>query len=343
MDSRLSAWRQDITAGAIASIVSLPLCIASGVLAFAPLGPNYAAIGAAAGLCGGIVAGAVSALVATSSFVTTSPRVSESLLLAGLIISLSNNPGVANDKHLIVVAVFLCVALGGLWQAAFGVAGVAKVIKFTPHPVLVGFLNGVAVLVVLSQLKPYFLTNPVTTNLNLIDQSLMFLLMLGVAGLMLYFPTLAKKLPSAWSLGKVPGLLAGLVGGIAAFYFMKGLNPDLDLGPTIGTVTFSSPLLGLSSVEAWTHVALVGWEILPISFILAIVATMDTLLAYRTAQNFGDLPISPRRDLLAQGIGNCASAVVGGIASAASPSQTMAAYRAGVARALRRYHRRWCC
>jgi SulP family sulfate permease len=329
IDSRLSAWRQDITAGAIASIVSLPVCVASGVLAFAPLGPNYAAMGAAAGLCGAIVAGAVSALVATSSFITTSPRVSESLLLAGLIIALSNNPVVANDKHLIVVAVFLCVALGGLWQAAFGVVGVAKVIKFTPHPVLVGFLNGVAVLVALSQLKPYFLTNPVTTNLNLIDQPLMFIFMLGVAGLMLFFPTLARKLPNAWSLGKVPALLVGFVGGIAAFYFMMGLNSDLDLGPTIGSVNFSSPLLGLSSLEAWKDIALVGWEILPISFVLAVVATMDTLLAYRTAQNVSDLPISPLRDLFAQGIGNCASAVAGGVTGAASPSPTMAAYRAG--------------
>ena len=143
--------------------------------------------------------------------------------------------------------------------------GAAKVIKFTPYPVLVGFLNGVAVLVALSQLKPYFLTNPVTTNLNLIDQPLMFIFMLGVAGLMLFFPTLARKLPSAWSLGKVPALLVGFVGGIAAFYFMMGLNSDLDLGPTIGSVNFSSPLLGLSSLEALKDIALVGWEILPIS------------------------------------------------------------------------------
>ena len=92
---------------------------------------------------------------------------------------------------------------------------------------------------------------------------------------------------------------------------------------------FSAPLLGLSSIEAWKHIELVGWQILPMSFILAIVATMDTLLAFRTAQNISDLPISPRRDLLAQGIGNCASAVAGGVTSAASPSPTMAAYRAG--------------
>ena len=114
MDSRLIAWRQDITAGAIASIVSLPVCVASGVLAFAPLGPNYAAMGAAAGVGGAIVAGAVSALVATSSFITTSPRVSESLLLASLIIALSNNPAAANDKHSLVVGSLLVRHAGGL-------------------------------------------------------------------------------------------------------------------------------------------------------------------------------------------------------------------------------------
>jgi MFS superfamily sulfate permease-like transporter len=71
----------------------------------------------------------------------TSPRVSESLLLASLIIALSNKSAVANDNSLIVIAVFLCVALGGIWQAVFGLAGIAKIIKFTPHPVLVGFLK----------------------------------------------------------------------------------------------------------------------------------------------------------------------------------------------------------
>jgi SulP family sulfate permease len=74
MTSTRLAWRQDIAAGAIASIVSLPVCVASGVLAFAPLGPGYAATGAGAGLCGAIVAGIVSALFATSSFVIASPR-----------------------------------------------------------------------------------------------------------------------------------------------------------------------------------------------------------------------------------------------------------------------------
>jgi sulfate permease, SulP family len=329
MASKLAAWRKDAAAGAIASIVTLPVCVASGVLAFAPLGPGYAATGAAAGLCGAIFGGTVASLIATSSFINSSPRVSESLLLASLIISLSTHRTVAIDKSLIIVAVFSCVMLAGLWQAVLGLAGVAKVIKFTPHPVLVGFLNGVAVLVSFSQLKPYFRTNAATSNLILVDRPWMFLLLLWVAALMLFFPAIAKRLPSAWSLAKVPALLVGFIGGIAAFYIARGFNRDLDLGPTVGHVSFVFPLIGLNNIEAWRNVARLASDILPISIILAVVATMNSLLAFRTAQNVSDLHISPVRDLFAQGIANCASSLAGGVTGAASPSPTMAAYRAG--------------
>ncbi len=162
--STLTVWRNDLAAGAIAAIVSLPVCLASGLLAFAPLGPGYAVAGAAAGLCGAIVACCVSALFATSSFVVTTSRVSEALLLGTLTTALLAVPAVAGDKDLIIFAMFLCVLLAGLWQTIFGLAGVARIIKFTPHPVLVGFLNGVSVLVVLSPLKPYFQINPGTST-----------------------------------------------------------------------------------------------------------------------------------------------------------------------------------
>src|SRR5206468_3168990 len=85
----------------------------------------------------------------------------------------------------------------------------------------------------------------------------------------------------------------------------------------------------LGNVETWKSIAHLGSKIVPISFILAAVATMDSLLAIRSAQNVSDLKMSPLRDLVAQGIGNCAAAVMGGVTSAASPSPTMAAYHMG--------------
>ena len=329
--STLTVWRRDLAAGAIAAIVSLPVGIASGLLAFAPLGPDYAAAGAAAGLCGAIVTCCVAALFATSSFVVTTTRVSEALLLASLTTALLATPAVASDRDLIIVAMFLCVLLAGLWQIIFGVAGVAKIIKFTPHPVLVGFLNGVSVLVALSQLKPYFQVDPTTSHLAVLEQPLMFVLLIGTAALMLGYPAAARRLPASWSLAKVPPVVVAFAGGIAGFYLLRAIGPSLQLGPTVGDVrlTLLSPVANLNSFEAWQHVIQIGWTIVSTSAVLAVIATLDSLLAFRTAQNVADIAVSPVRDLAAQGIGNCAAGFAGGIAGAASPSSSMAAYRAG--------------
>src|SRR5215813_10098157 len=143
------------------------------------------------------------------------------------------------------------------------------------------------------------------------------------------YPALAKRSPKSWRLTKVPALFVGFIGGIAAFYAAKGLNPDVDLGPIVGEVTFTFPLVDFGNLETWKKLGRFAPDILPISMILAIVATMDSLLVFRTAQTVSDLRISPVRDLFAHGIANFASALAGGVTSAASPSPTMAAYRAG--------------
>ena len=329
--STLTVWRKDLAAGGIAAIVSLPVCVASGLLAFAPLGPGYAVAGATAGLCGAIVACCVSALLATSSFVVTTSRVSEALLLATLTTALLATPAVAGDRDLIVVAMFLCVLLAGLWQMIFGLAGVAKIIKFTPHPVLVGFLNGVAVLVALSQLKPYFRIDPTTSHLAVFDQPSMFVLLIGTAALMLGFPAAARRLPASWSLARVPPVVVAFAGGIIGYYLLMAIDTSFNAGPTVGEVriTFFSPVTSLGSLAVWERLVQAGWLIVSTSAVLAVIATLDSLLAFRAAQNAADIAVSPVRDLVAQGIGNCAAGFAGGIAGAASPSSSMAAYRAG--------------
>src|SRR5258706_11931551 len=111
-----------------------------------------------------------------------------------MIMALLANPAFANDKSLIIAAVFFCALLAGLWQAVLGLAGVAKVIKFTPHPVLVGFLNGVAVLIAVSQLKPYFFRSAAPPHLMVIDPPGVFPPPLRGAGPMLGFSALAEKI-----------------------------------------------------------------------------------------------------------------------------------------------------
>lgn len=331
MFNNFAALRQDVTAGAITTIIALPSAIAASLLTFAPLGPDYIGTAAAAGLLACIAGGGLAAILATSSFVGSAPRASETLILATLVVSLLNRPEIAADKGLIVTSVYICVLLGGLWQCLFGLAGVAKIIKFTPHPVLVGFLNGVAVLIVLSQVKPYLRFAAGTDRLLIAERPAMFALMLATAAAMMLWPMIARRLTAAPVLAKVPAVVIGFFGGIAAYYAIKAATPTVDIGATFGTVKISlvSPLARLFNLQNLLHLAKVEWDILPVSAIVAIVATVDSLLTFRTAQNVSELHISPIRDVVAQGLGSCASAVAGGLTIAASTSQTLASFRAG--------------
>jgi sulfate permease, SulP family len=331
MHFKLTALRHDLAAGAITTIIALPTSIAASLLTFAPLGPAYAGTAAAAGLIGSIVGGGLAATIATSSFVGSAPRASESLILATLVVVLLNRPDLASDKKLIISSVYICVLMGGLLQCLFGVVGVARIIKFTPHPVLVGFLNGVAVLIVLSQLKPYFRFQGGSGYPLLVERPGMFLLTVATAATMLFFPAIARRTPLLPWLGKIPPVVVGFFGGIGAYYALRSLAPGADIGSTFGKIEIPliPPLFQLDSLQMWWRLAAFQWDILPISAIVAVVATIDSLLTFRTAQNVSELRISPVRDVLAQGLGNCAAALAGGVTIAASPSQTMASFRAG--------------
>ena len=70
-------------------------------------------------------------------------------------------------------------------------------------------------------------------------------------------------------------------------------------------------------------------DLVAISLALAVVATLESLLTLRLAQDLADVRAQPGRAVIAQGLANCASALCAGLAVAASPSQTTAAYNAG--------------
>src|SRR5579872_4349138 len=87
----LTRVRREMGAGVIAAFVALPICLSSGILAYAPLGDDYIAKGAEAGLYGGAFGAIFATLVASPSFVNSSPRASISLIQASLAAFLLGN------------------------------------------------------------------------------------------------------------------------------------------------------------------------------------------------------------------------------------------------------------
>lgn len=326
----LSRWQQDIIAGLVVGVLALPVCLAAGVLVFGPLGPGYVAEGAAAGLYGAIAAGAVAALVATSSFAITCPRGSPALVLASLIAAMLVNPAFAGNPRLMIGAAALCVFLAGIWQILFGVFRVAGIIKFTPHPVFAGFVNGAALLIIKAQVKPFFFDG-VGTALTPPKHPLMLAFVVALALLAILHRSLVRILGLPPSLAKVPGTIVAFGLGILVYHLAKWAQPALDLGPTVGkpAIRLASPLLQAlqpdNAAQLWT----IGGSILLVSFVLALVASLESLMALRVAQAVSDHDVHPTRDLAAQGCGNCAAALVAPVASSITPILLVTGYRVG--------------
>jgi MFS superfamily sulfate permease-like transporter len=132
---------------------------------------------------------------------------------------------------------------------------------------------------------------------------------------------------------KFPALLSGLLIGFAGYHLARLVLPQIDLGPTIGSVSIGSfgaiPTLDMSILLALWNDSEALQIILLGSLILALLGTLDLFLDLRAAQNLSDIPIGPRRELIGLGAGNIMSALVGAVVVAISYSVTVANHRAG--------------
>ncbi len=312
---------REVLTGIAQLATAVPSCLAAGVLAFAPLGPSYVAAGVAAGLCCAIFAAPAAALASGTPWLIPSPRSSTAVIQASLLATLWRVPALA-DPNLALAALALCILLAGLMQILFGVGGIARIVKFTPHPVLAGFLNGVALLLCLPQLERYVSLS----NGPSIVHPFMLAFVLALAG--------ATILGRRFTL-KVPGALFGLATGIVTFYGLKAILPDLDLGPITGapgagrTFLPALPFLGIKLADVPVKIVPLLPDLVLTSLSLAIVATFDTLLTLRVAQKVAARPLHPTRDLVANGIGNCVAALTGALAVQLSPNVVLNAFKSG--------------
>ncbi len=323
-NAQLRLWPRDLLAGLNAACVTLPLGLTAGILVYAPMGPDYYAQGAAAGLLTTIVAGALAALFSSSSFIIVGPLASTSIIPAALTAYLINQATFARAPHFIVLAIAICIMLSGLLQIIFGVLDLGRAIKFTPHSVIAGFINSVGFLIILSQIRLFFRFDEDTPGLVRIEHPAQLLFVIALAVCIAIFRDNFKRLPAP---------LFGLFVGTLGFYGLHYLFPDLPLGQTIGKLPFSfpppSPLRSLGDAQARAALFSVGPHLLLISLTLAAVATLQSLLAFRVAQNLANLPPRPPRDLVAQGLANFTSGLTGGIMALTTAAPTDASFRAG--------------
>lgn len=300
-----SQFVKDVTAGIIVAIIALPLSIA---LALA------SGVGPEAGIFTAIVAGFVISALGGSSVQIAGPTAAFATIVAGI---------VARDG---MDGLVIATVLAGVFLILMGICRFGSLIKFIPYTITTGFTSGIAVTIVIGQLKDFFgVTYPEGVRpIETMEKLAAFLENIGTvnpAALIVGAVSLAILIISPYIFKKIPGSLIAVIVGILMVKFLP-----LKVS-TIGN------LYTISNALPSFHLPTVNFEIvqaaIPNAFTIAILAAIESLLSCVVADGMINGKHRSDMELVAQGAGNIASALFGGIPSTGAIARTAANIKNG--------------
>ena len=296
---------KDIISGIIVAIIALPLSIALAIAS---------GVGPAVGLYTAIVAGFLVALLGGSTVQISGPTAAFATIVAG-IVATQGVDGLA-----------IATIMAGIILILMGVFKLGGLIKFIPYTITTGFTSGIAVTILIGQLKDFFgLTfegSPVETMEKLEEVIHCFgtfniwAVVVGALALVILIglPKLLPKIPAS--------LIAVIVCAVVVKLFDIPVN-------TIGTlypdITSAPPHLTLpSGINLDKIIALV-----PDAFTIAVLAGVESLLSAVVADGMVGSRHNSNTELIAQGVGNIGSALFGGIPATGAIARTAANIKNG--------------
>ena len=300
-----SQFVKDVTAGIIVAIIALPLSIA---LALA------SGVGPETGIFTAIVAGFVISALGGSSVQIAGPTAAFATIVAGI---------VARDG---MDGLVIATVLAGVFLILMGICRFGSLIKFIPYTITTGFTSGIAVTIVIGQLKDFFgVTYPEGVRpIETMEKLAAFLENIGTvnpAALIVGAVSLAILIISPYIFKKIPGSLIAVIVGILMVKFLP-----LKVS-TIGN------LYTISNALPSFHLPAVNFEIvqaaIPNAFTIAILAAIESLLSCVVADGMINGKHRSDMELVAQGAGNIASALFGGIPATGAIARTAANIKNG--------------
>ncbi len=331
---RLSTYplRRTLLAGGVSALAGLAIALTLGLLAFAPLGSSAVHVGIAAAFSGVISGGLVYAWLGSAAAPTGSPSSATALILAGLVAQLARDPlldaGTDHGLLALITVTASCVVLMGALQILLGLLGLGRLARFVPQPVLAGFMNGVALLILVSQLPPLLGLPGPATALGQLDlsqaQPITFLIGLATAAVVWLL---------AWKWPRAPAHLLALVAGSALQAALAGAWPDAQLGPYLGMLpadkVLPDALLPLLTSEPLRLLQRHGAAVLACAAVLALVGSLESLLAALASDQMAHGRHDSRRELIALGAANIVSGACGGLPVVLSRARSTSMIKAG--------------
>ena len=298
-------YLSDIIAGIIVAIIALPLSIALAIASGST--PET-------GLFTAIIAGFVTALLGGSRVNITGPTAAFATIVAGIILTQGMD------------GLFLATIMAGIILILMGLLRVGSLIKYIPHTITIGFTAGIAVTLVVGQLKDFLgLTYPdgtvaieTTEKLALVFENIStfnpWAFAVGLVGLaiLIFWPKVSKKIPGS--------LIAVLVGSLVCLIPIINAN-------TIGSLyTISSNLPTFKFPEITGEKIL---ALLPSAFTIALLAGIESLLSCVVSDKMIGDKHNSNTELIALGTSNLLVGCFGGIPATGAIARTAANVKNG--------------
>ena len=306
--------KNDLLAGITVGIIALPLALAFGEIS--QLGP-------VAGIWGAIAGGIIGGFFGGCMVGVSGPTAPKAAQIAGFmsffVIGEMNNPD--------LIAAFSIIFLSGLILVLISLLKISRFIHYTPYPVIAGFMCGIGVIVILTQLNA-FVGLEVQSSIHDVIINIAYTLqnynadalLVSLPCLLILFlwPYLAKRIK--W-LATIPAPLTALIVGTSIAYSMNLNIPYIGdkMGSAAGSKVFNFYIPNFTRI---------GEFFLP-AMALAGLAILDSLLSCKVADNLTNTRHSSDRETFGQGMANMAAGLFGGVTTATATMRTVANIKFG--------------
>jgi SulP family sulfate permease len=294
----------DAIAGVTVGLVALPLAMAFAIASGLP--PQ-------SGIYCAIVAGFLVSALGGSRTQIAGPTGAFVVVISGIVL-----------RHG-VGGLFVCTLMAGAMLVLLGATGMGSAVKFIPRPVVVGFTNGIAVLIASTQIKDLLglrIGHPSGSFLPRLAEAAGALpafspvaaaLALGTLVLIFLVPRVARP---------VPGTIVALVLATTAVAVFR--LPVETIGTRFGGLPGGLPRLGIPEVRAEHFTAL----LLP-AVTVALLGAIESLMSATVADRMTGDRHNPNAELVAQGVANLASPLFGGLPATGAIARTATNIRSG--------------
>jgi SulP family sulfate permease len=301
------SWKQlaaDLLAGVTVGLVALPLAMAFAIASGVP--PQL-------GLYCAVIAGFLISALGGSSTQIGGPTGAFVVVVFGIVTRYG------------IEGLYLCTLMAGVFLVILGATGLGTAVKFIPRPVVVGFTNGIAVIIASTQIKDFFglkvehvpgefwaRLETLARNFGTISYTET---LLGIWALIVIIFCM-RRLP------KVPGYIVALFVGTALVWVLK--LPLETIGTRFGGIPSGLPKLVIPAFH-FSHLRPLIGPAITVAMLGAIESLMSAVVSDRMS---GDKH-NPNVELVAQGIANIVSPLFGGLPATGAIARTATNIRSG--------------